>query len=186
MNIRTIFGQVAALGLAAMLISGYANAVPVMCQELSKNHMNVDSSYVSACLEAGVGNIGNGINDDFLATSAGTGWFDIADATAAQSGTSGTFSLSAALWSTWDNLAIGFKFGTGNKPDEWFVYSLQEGVSSGTWDFVNVHGTGGGVSHAVIYGSGTSTRVPEPTALGLMGLGLLGLAVGRRLTSRPK
>jgi len=34
-----------------------------------------------------------------------------------QSGTTGKFSLDASLWQTWDEIAIGFKFGTGNKPD---------------------------------------------------------------------
>jgi hypothetical protein len=57
----------------------------------------------------------------------------------------------------------------GNQPDEWFVYLLDPLVSSGDWSFVNLFGTGGGLSHVQLYGVERGTSVPEPGTLGLFG-----------------
>jgi hypothetical protein len=159
-----------------------AGAVPVLCEDVNLNHMLVDGSYVQSCIDAGVGNIGNGQNDDFL-NAGNTGWTDITgDASFisfTQNGSTGTFSFDSSLWDDNGSIALGFKFGTGNQPDEWFVYLLQDLVSSGTWEFVNVFGTGGGLSHITLYG-GEGTTVPEPATLLLFGLGLLSLGFARR------
>lgn len=181
--------MLAVLG-AGLLFSGAASAVEILCKNPLNNHMLVDDSYVSACLDAGVGNLtGNPANDLFI-NGAGTGYSSIGTAGFTQTGDTGTFSLNSMLWDTFSTIAIGFKFGTGNNPDEWFVYRLVTGVSSGAWEFVNVHFNpggqpiGGGLSHIQLYGiEGTPPppEVPEPTTLGLLGIGLAGLAyAGRR------
>jgi hypothetical protein len=160
-----------------------AGAVSVLCEDVNLNHMLVDSAYVQSCIDAGVGNIGNGQNDDFL-NAGNTGWTDITgDASFlnfTQTGSTGTFAFDSSLWDSNDSIAIGFKFGTGNQPDEWFVYLLQDLVSSGTWEFVNVFGKGGGLSHITLYGGEGDTSVPEPGVLALFGLGLLSLGFARR------
>ena len=92
----------------------------------------------------------------------------------------GSFFFNPALWDSFDEIAIGFKFGTGNQPDEWFVYLLQGDVSSGLWEFVNVFGKGGGLSHLTFYAGEGTTTVPEPATLLLFGLGLLSLGFARR------
>lgn len=158
------------------MLANSANAAPILCQDAAKNHMLVDDSLVSACVAAGVGNInGNTTTDDFL-TSGGTaaGYVYKGDGAWTQTGTTGTFTVSAGTE------AIGFKFGTGNQPDEWFIFDLVAGVTSGAWDFVNVFGRGGGLSHIVEYCNGECTTVPEPGIAALLGIGLLGLVAARR------
>jgi hypothetical protein len=179
-KLKAISGA-AALALAAAFYMAPAGAVSILCEDPNLNHMLVDSAYVQSCIDAGVGNIGNGQNDDFL-NAGNTGWTDISGSASlafSQNGSTGTFSFDSSLWNTNDSLAIGFKFGTGNQPDEWFVYLLQDLVSSGNWEFVNVFGKGGGLSHLTLY-SGGETTVPEPGVLALFALGLLSLGFARR------
>ena len=134
------------------------------------------------------GNIsGNPANDPFLMSSEGAGSillsksdeanpyglsFNVSSKTSTQ--TLGTWSLAASYWDSHDGGILGFKFGTGNNDDEWFIYQLVAGVSSGSFEFVNVYERGGGLSHTNLY------SVPEPATLMLLGLGLLGLVAGRK------
>lgn len=183
MNIRLSIAT-AALAAAGFL-AGPAGAVPVLCQSTERNHMFVDSSLVSSCVAAGVGNInGNTKTDDFLkGAGVGLGYTGIGSGSFTQNAdkVTGTFSIDSSLWDTWSSIAIGFKFGTGNQPDEWFIYLLNGLVSSGDWQFVNVFGRGGGLSHIQLYGvERNETKVPEPGTLALFGLGLLGVAFAQR------
>lgn len=171
-----------ALALAAFSFAGSAGAVPLLCDDANVNHMYVDTSLVSECLGGGVGNVnGNPATDSFLTSDgAGSGLVGIGSGSYTQNGSTGTFTLDASLWESWDEIAIGFKFGTGNRPDEWFVYLLNPLIATGDWQFVNVFGRGGGLSHVQLYGGSPSTNVPEPGTLALLGLGLLGAGVARR------
>src|SRR5687768_5299547 len=146
MDLKKIRMSATLVALAAGLLAGTANAVPVLCEDSTVNHMYVDSAQVSSCLGAGVGNInGNPTTDDFLTgEGSGLGLVGIGSAAYTQSDTTGTFAFASTLWDTWSEIAIGFKFGTGNNPDEWFVYALNPSISSGSWQFVNVFGRGGG------------------------------------------
>ncbi len=192
--------KILALGVWAavtLVLSSTAGATPVSCAAVSttKNYMNIDSSVVSGCLGAGVGNLtGNPMNDLFLNSSAGAGYstasqFDPMSSSNVnpfnisfnQTGktkmlTSGTFGIDPSFWGAFNVGALGFKFGTGNQPDEWFVFSVVNGVTSGLWDFINVNQKGGGLSHIVLYASSPNQQLPEPSALLLIGVGILGLA----------
>lgn len=187
--------------LATLVLGGHASAAPILCQTPTINHMLIDDSQVSACLAAGQGNpslTGNPANDTFL-TGAGAGLgyvtlgkddegpnpFNVAQT---QSNGTGTWSFDASVWNDYSTIAIGFKFGTGNKPDDWFVFQVVSNISSGLWEFVNVYGTGGGLSHVNLYGilgdNGNGGDPPagisEPGVLLLLGAGLMGLAWVRR------
>ena len=158
--------------LAGLALVGTASAADILCEKPPLNHMMVSDSYVSACLDAGVGDLTGTPSNDLFLNGAGAAYVYVDDAGFTQNGNSGTFSFSSSLWNSYDDLAIGFKFGTGNKPDEWFVYSLQDLVSSGDWTFVNVFGKGGGLGHVDLYGIPGNSHVPEPATLMLLGLAL--------------
>jgi hypothetical protein len=182
MNLKTTCLGAFVLALSAFSYMHSASATPLLCEDVTVNHMYVDTSQVSSCLGAGSGNInGNPGTDAFLTgEGAGLGLTGIAGGTFTQTGNTGTFSLDESLWQSWGEIALGFKFGTGNKPDEWFVYLLNPMISSGSWQFINVFGRGGGLSHLQLYGREPTTNVPEPGTLALLGVGLLGAAAARR------
>jgi hypothetical protein len=183
MSLQTKTISAAAVALAAVLYALPASAVPVLCEDVSRNHMYVDSGFVSSCVDAGVGNInGNVGTDDFLAANSSLNYTGIGSGSYLQnlSGTTGLFWFDPTLWADWSSIAIGFKFGTGNQPDEWFVYLLDPLVSAGSWSFVNVFDRGGGLSHIQLYGVEAGRSVPEPGTLGLFGIAMIGAALARR------
>lgn len=184
----------AATLLASLLFVSQANAAAVLCSNnVLLNHMSIDDSQVNACLASGVGNLtGNPANDEFLLLPAGADYELASKSDEAnpfnilytQNGDTGTWSFDSSFWDSYETGAIGFKFGTGNTPDEWFVYELKDGISSGDWEFIaGLFGKGGGLSHVNLYGIRGSFDVPEPGTLGLMGMGILLLGLSRRRKS---
>jgi hypothetical protein len=175
--------------LTALLPNATASAVPLLCETITNNHMYVDDSSVAACLDAGMGNLTGNPSNDLFINGAGAGYESAGKSdeganpfnlTFTRAGNIGTWRFDGSFWDSYTEGAIGFKFGTGNNPDEWFVYSLVNGVFAGDWTFVNLFGKGGGLSHMNLYGVAGKVTVAEPATLALFGLGLVALGFARR------
>ena len=156
----------------------------LLCETASNNHMHIlFPTEVDDCVDAGMGNLsGNPATDDFLLANPTYTLISKSDellnnpfsVTGSHTSTTmGTWGFNPTVYNTYSNVFMGFKFGTGNQPDEWFVYDVTNPRFSGTWTFTNVHGTGGELSHMNLY-----ARVPEPSSLVLMGVGFLTLGLG--------
>lgn len=202
MKCRSIVSWALGAGFAAVAAS--ASAADILCKDSSHEHMLVSSAYVTSCLAAGTGNInGNATKDPFMLAYTAYTLLGKSDAANSYSilgsstnnpggwGSKGDFSFSPTVWDTYDTVAIGLKFGTGNEADEWFVYAMVSGVSSGTFDFVeNTKAGGSGLSHVNVYAycsnpDGCATEqvnVPAPGTLALLGLAVLGMGFSLRRT----
>ncbi|UTA48175.1 PEP-CTERM sorting domain-containing protein [Simiduia sp. 21SJ11W-1] len=186
-----------------VLAAAQVSATPINCADTSNNYMSMSDTQAMSCLDAGTGNIsGNPATDAFLLATSDP-WvlkskddvdtaldpFDpfninFSIVAGANKSSTGTWSFDSDFWNHYEDAALGFKFGTGGQPDEWFVFEIQQGVSSGDWAFHNVFGKGGGLSHINLYASKMVTNLPEPNSALLMLFGALMLAVARRKTAR--
>ena len=100
---------------------------------------------------------------------------------------SGSFSIDAAAWSAWDEIAIGFVVGGGQVPPKWAAFLLPTGETSGLW--ANSPSQGGELSHANLYGRDVripTEVVPEPATLVLFGSGIMAAAAARRRRKRSQ
>jgi hypothetical protein len=176
------------LSLAAGLVS-IAAAIPVIAAEISCANV-ADDRYVTLTYDgAGItcGPAGStpppeqefytGLGYNFLEKDGDGGVADNNDGGLLN--VSG-FTLTSGTWSvagTVENALLVFKFGSNLDPD--YISFNLNGILSGTWAVTPVQG--GGLSHASLYG--TTTTVPTPGTLALLGMGLVAFGALRRVRS---
>lgn len=104
-----------------------------------------------------------------------------------QGGTSGTFSFNQWVWDHFESVAVSLRAGSAGGVDSWTAWLLTPEVLTYTWntcvdgDCSGETWGGRGISGIRLWVRG-GHDVPEPSTLGLLGLGLagVGLVVGVR------
>ncbi len=114
---------------------------------------------------------GNGSNDLFSVS----GWGSESD--------NGTWQINSSFWNTYGAALITMHVGGGQKDAvDNFVWVVTPDSLAGTWTYDKLSGKGGGLSNIKLWGSGTPTvKVPEPSTLLLMLIGLFSLGFARRV-----
>ncbi len=119
------------------------------------------------------GELTNNGSSGFL-SGTGAGW--------GKSTASGTWLIDPDFWKQYGFAVLSMHVGGGNTNYvDSFEWRIIDADTSGTWSYTKLQGKAGGMSNLQLWGSGKpSTKVPEPSSVLLMMLGLAGLAIARR------
>lgn len=115
--------------------------------------------------------------DNYFTVGLTTGTWTSTNAT-------GTWAIDPAFWTHYGNAVIAIHVGEGAGDPDYFAWSITNNATSGTWAYNRLSGGGGGLSNFRLFASGPGHVVPEPTSLGLLAAGLLGLGFARRRAAK--
>ena len=119
---------------------------------------------------------GNGTDDLFSVALTSGSW--------GGSNVAGTWSINSNFWSIYELAVITMHVGHGNGNPDYFAWSVTSGATSGTFNYKDLDGQGGGLSNLFLFGSGISIiQLSESGAGFLWVIGLLAVVLVRRRIS---
>ncbi|WP_062059088.1 hypothetical protein [Cellvibrio sp. OA-2007] len=116
---------------------------------------------------------GNGTNDLFTVALTSGSW--------GGNNVAGTWSLDSSFWSTYGLAVITMHVGHGNGDPDYFAWSITPGATSGSFNYKDLDGRGGGLSNLFLFGSGSAITQLSESGMGFLWvIGLLAVMLARR------
>jgi hypothetical protein len=175
-----------------LFLSAIANAGLVACGDA---YRQASLNSAESCLSQTIGSTvkqsdltslfgGTWVKQGELTGNGSNGLFSVSGSSWGNEDVSGTWQIDSSFWNSYGAALITMHVGGGQKNAvDNFEWVVTPDSLSGTWSYDKLMGKGGGLSNIKLWGSGKPTiKVPEPSALFLLLIGLFSLGFARRVT----
>jgi hypothetical protein len=175
-----------------LFLSAIANAGLVACGDA---YRQASLNSAESCLSQTIGSTvkqsdltslfgGTWVKQGELTGNGSNGLFSVSGSSWGNEDVSGTWQIDSSLWNSYGAALITMHVGGGQKNAvDNFEWVVTPDSLSGTWSYDKLKGKGGGLSNIKLWGSGKPTiKVPEPSTLLLLLIGLFSLGFARRVT----